>query len=136
MAPLTPEQEKAKALQGLQDQLRSLGYVGGRAIEALDLIQKSTFPAADAVKVVQATRWLEDVAKDISRQAKEVEDQIAKLQPATTTPQQPPKIEVIEPKAPAQPAPEAVSAAQDQAAGEIPEKAPLSVDEAAETLKS
>jgi hypothetical protein len=91
-----------------------LGYVGGRAIDALDLINKSTFPAADAVKIAQCQQWLENVAKDVARQVEETKEQIAALTP--------PVLEAI----PADKAPEAVAETASDA---------LPISEAADTLK-
>ena len=79
-------------IKHLQEQLRNLGYVGGRAIDALDLINMSSYYAKDAVKVAQATNWLSNVAQDVAAQVKGLQEQIAALQPVK------PKLEVVSPE--------------------------------------
>lgn len=118
---MAEEKGNSSELEALNDQLRSMAYVGGRAIDALDLIKQSSFQGSDAVKVAQATQWLENVAKDVSRQAEAVQEKITKL--AAVAEKNAPAMEVV--------SPEAVSAAQDQAAGE----APAGISEAADLLK-
>jgi hypothetical protein len=143
----TKEQTVQEKVEGLKQHLHSLGYVGGRAVDALDLINKSTFPATDAAKVVATTRWLEDVIKDVSGQVEKVKAQIDVLQPKTAPANVPaapgtPPLEVVSPEAPVAPSPESVSAGQDQAAGEVTQApasaegdGPQEIGEASDTLK-
>jgi hypothetical protein len=141
---------KQEQEQAARKRLTNLQFGFDRAADTIDLLSKATFPGSEAPKIAASLDWLYHFAGNLKSEIDNITATLPKPaspatagDPAITEAQEPkaevPKLEVVSPEAPAQPAPEAVSAGQDQAAGEVTPapsaESAQEIGEAADTLK-
>jgi hypothetical protein len=100
---LTAEEKRNSEIANLKRNLQGLSYAGASALDALSLIEQSTFPGKDAEKVGRACGWLAAVISDVKAQCEPIEKRMGEIMKA-------PPFEVVNP--------DGRAAAQDAQAGD------------------